>query len=91
MTEETKKEDAEEAEVENPYTERAEEILRFMDDSTQTFVLLFLDYSTGDFEVVCNANTAEEAVNIMMEGVEYAKEDCLEENKPEWPVDNRLH
>ena len=80
-----------EEESENPFIERAEEILRFMDSSTQTFVMLFFDYDTGDLEVVSNAHTAEEVTTITMEGANLAKENCLEENKPEWPVDNRLH
>lgn len=88
MTEETEKEPEE---PENPYLERAEEILRYMDASTQTFVVLFMDYNNGDFEVVSNANSAEEVFDLMLEGIEQVKEDCLEENLPEWPIDKRFH
>jgi len=87
VTEET--EETEEAV--NPYLERAEEILRYMDASTQTFVMLFMDYNAGEFEITSNANSAEEVLGLMLEGIEQVKEDCLEENIPEWPIDKRFH
>lgn len=87
MTEET--EETEEAV--NPYLERAEEILRYMDASTQTFVMLFMDYNAGEFEITSNANSAEEVLDLMLEGIEQVKEDCLKENLPEWPIDKRFH
>lgn len=88
MTEETEEETEEEG---NPYLERAEEILRCMDDSNQTFVMLFMNYNAGEFEIVSNANSAEEVLGLMLEGIEEVKEDCLEENLPEWPIDKRFH
>jgi hypothetical protein len=96
VTEETEGETEVETEGEteekgNPYLERAEEILRFIDDSTQTFVLLFMDYNAGEFEIASNANSAEEVLGLMLEGIEEVKEDCLEENLPEWPIDKRFH
>lgn len=71
--------------------ERAEEILRYIDDSTQTFVMFFLDYKTKCLEVVSNGNSAEEVMKITTEGFKLVEEDCLEDIDLEGHVDKRLH
>jgi hypothetical protein len=87
----TEEETDEDIAAENATIEAIEELLRYLDSSTQTFTFTMLDYNTGDYTLLSNAYTAEEAMNVLQMGVERAKEDCLEENKVDFPIDNRFH
>jgi hypothetical protein len=77
--------------LEEETIQNVEECMRFMDSSTQTFVFVMMDYENGELRTFSNAHSAEEAYFLLLEGASLAKEDCLEENKADWPIDIRFN